>query len=58
MDQHALGGRKMILGQLHDKGSGVSGEHLSFLQDNTGNNDRCNAQEVEQGGDPPEFTAH
>ena len=36
----------MVGGQLHNKGSGVAGKHFGLLEDNTGNNDRCNTYNI------------
>ena len=45
-------GGDMISGQLHDKGSGLTGEGLKLLQHDAGDNDRCHTDEVGGGSDP------
>ena len=42
----------MIGGQLHNKGCGVAGEHLSLFQHDAGDDDGGHADEVSGGGDP------
>ena len=44
--------RHMVCRQLHNERSRVAGEHLCLFQNDTGNNDRCHAQEVCAGCDP------
>ena len=42
----------MVGGQLHNEGSGITGEHLGLLQDDTGDDDGRHTDEVSGGGDP------
>ena len=42
----------MIRRQFHNERSRIAGEHLGFLQDDTGNNDCCHTQEVCTGCNP------
>ena len=45
-DGHVVGG------QLHDEGSGVTGERLGLFQDDAGDDDGRHADEVGGGGHP------
>ena len=42
----------MIGRQFHDKGSGVAGKHLGFLQHDAGNDDGSHTQEIGAGSHP------
>ena len=42
----------MIGRQLHNEGSGVTGEHLCLLQHDAGDNDCGHTNEVSAGGNP------
>ena len=53
MEQDALHGREVVLRQLHNKRSGIAGEHLRLLEDDAGDNDDCNAEEVHDRCEPP-----
>ena len=45
-------GGHVVGGQLHNEGSGITGEQLRLFQDDAGDDDGCHADEVSRGGDP------
>ena len=50
--QHVAGGGGVVGGQLHDKGGGLAGKGLEFLQHDAGDDDRRHANEVGGGSHP------
>ena len=54
--QDVAPGGHVVSGQLHNEGSGITGEQLGLFQDDAGDDDGCKANEVSRGGDPAAAT--
>mgnify|MGYP006993830229 CR=1 FL=1 len=52
--QDVAPGGHVVRRQLHNEGSGITGEQLGLFQDDAGDDDGCKANEVSRGGDPDE----
>ena len=56
--QNVLRAREVIRGQLHHEGSGVAGEHLGLLQNDTAGHDGRHTDEVRRGRNPGAAAEH